>query len=234
MKKYNRKINLVKIEKGLKKMFTRYKFSILSYAQEGEDLILHRFFGNKKKGFYVDVGAHHPFRYSNTHFFYKRGWHGINIEPMPEAKKIFACYRKRDINVQKGISQKKEALTYFEFKSNEYNTFNPENAEEYKKIGVQFLRSQLIETVPLSDILDEHVPPGTIIDFLSIDTEGFEMQVLNSNNWNKYEPVFIILESHEIRIEPHLTSDIHRFMKNKNYELVSKSFYSYIYRKVQP
>ena len=233
MKKYNRKINLVKIEKGIKKIFARYKYAILSYSQEGEDLILHRFFGNKKKGYYVDVGAHHPFRYSNTQFFYKRGWNGINIEPMPEAVGLFAKYRSRDVHVQKGVSGKKEVLTYYEFKSTEFNTFNPDNAEEYKKMGVPFIDTKLIETLPLADILDEHVPAGTVIDFLTIDTEGLELQVLHSNNWSKYQPVFVILESHEVEIEPHLSSEVHRFMKEKKYALVSKSFYSYIYRKTE-
>ena len=58
-----------------------------SYAQEGEDLILYRMiYGKIDKGFYVDVGAHHPKRFSNTYFFYRKGWRGINVEPMPGSK----------------------------------------------------------------------------------------------------------------------------------------------------
>ena len=58
-------------------------FSVRSYSQEGEDMILRRIFGDKRLGFYVDVGAHDPRRFSNTYYFYKRGWRGINIEPRP-------------------------------------------------------------------------------------------------------------------------------------------------------
>ena len=55
----------------------------LCYSQNGEDLILNRFLENKEKGFFIDVGAHHPIRFSNTYFFYKKGWSGINIDAMP-------------------------------------------------------------------------------------------------------------------------------------------------------
>jgi hypothetical protein len=54
-----------------------------SYSQEGEDMVLYRTFETVKEGFYVDVGAHHPDRFSNTYKFYKQGWRGINIDAMP-------------------------------------------------------------------------------------------------------------------------------------------------------
>ena len=77
-----------------------------SYSQEGEDLILQRFFEKQAVGFYVDVGAHHPRRYSNTYLFYKKGWSGINIDAMPNSMKRFDKYRPRDINIEKPISEK--------------------------------------------------------------------------------------------------------------------------------
>src|SRR3989344_4572766 len=71
-----------------------------SYSQSGEDMILRSIFDDKKEGFYVDVGAFHPKLYSNTYYFYKRGWRGINIEPNPGAN--FGI-RKGDINLKCGI-----------------------------------------------------------------------------------------------------------------------------------
>ena len=59
----------------------KFELSLLSFSQEGEDLILNRFLGKKEKGFYVDIGAHDPKRFSNTNIFYERGWTGINIDP---------------------------------------------------------------------------------------------------------------------------------------------------------
>ena len=72
-------------------------FSLKSYSQEGEDMILRRLFEKQKTGFYVDVGAHHPKRFSNTFFFYKKGWSGINIDAMPNSMRLFDKIRPRDI-----------------------------------------------------------------------------------------------------------------------------------------
>jgi FkbM family methyltransferase len=71
----------------------------LSYAQEGEDVLLDRLLAKQTDGFYVDVGAHHPKRFSNTHYFYMRGWSGINIEPNPVVVGSFRQMRRRDINL---------------------------------------------------------------------------------------------------------------------------------------
>src|SRR6186713_1276577 len=75
------------------------KYYSISYSQEGEDLILKRFFSEKSGGFYVDVGAHHPKRFSNTYMFYKEGWSGINIDAMPGSMKLFNKVRSKDINL---------------------------------------------------------------------------------------------------------------------------------------
>ena len=83
------------------KYFTIYKND--SYSQEGEDLIINRLIDSKKNGFYIDIGAHHPFRFSNTYKFYKMGWNGINIDAMPGSMKLFREKRPRDINIECGI-----------------------------------------------------------------------------------------------------------------------------------
>ena len=221
------------LKKEIKKILPAYKHARISYSQEGEDMIINRFFEHKKKGFYVDVGAHHPFRFSNTGFFYKKGWSGINIDPLPEAAPLFKKYRKRDINIQKGISLKEEQLLYYAFNEPAYNTFSEAKANEYIKAGLvsPIVRKIKIDTIPLHAILDANLAAGTIIDFLTIDTEGLEMEVLQSNNWEKYQPTIIILEAHTIEIEKHLTSELNLFMKKLNYALVGKSYYSYIYKK---
>ncbi|MFM6346540.1 MAG: hypothetical protein ACKPFK_15520, partial [Dolichospermum sp.] len=92
-----------------------YKYHNISYSQEGEDLILARFFEKEKNGFYVDIGAHHPQRFSNTYYFYLKGWSGINIDAMPGSMKIFDDLRPLDINLEIPISDKSEILTYYEF-----------------------------------------------------------------------------------------------------------------------
>lgn len=80
------------------------RFATKCYSQEGEDLLLSRILGDKKDGFYVDVGAHHPFRFSNTYLLYKQGWRGINIDAMPGSMKLFNRFRPRDINIECGVA----------------------------------------------------------------------------------------------------------------------------------
>ncbi len=222
---------LVFIEKIIKRLLPVYRHSNISYSQEGEDMILNRFFEHQKKGIYVDVGAHHPFRFSNTNFFYRKGWTGINIEPMPETAHLFRRYRQKDINIQKGVSLKEEQLLYYVFEETALNTFSEDKANEYIKAGLRLVKKSPIETVPLHIILDANLPAGTTIDFLTIDTEGLEMEVLQSNNWEKYKPAFVILEAHTIEVKKHFSSEVNLFMENLNYQLVGKTYFSYIYKK---
>src|SRR5579862_4112028 len=174
--------------------FTHFK----SYSQEGEDMVIMSFFEGKKKykGFYVDVGAHHPYRYSNTLFFYQRGWRGINIEPTPSVMKLFNIFRRKDTNLNIGITDKKDKLTFYCFNEPALNGFSKEHSEELNRTSklYKIIKEIEVETYPLADVLDKYLPPGQKIDFLTIDVEGFDLIVLKSNNWAKYKPSFILVE----------------------------------------
>ena len=76
--------------------------TFVSYAQNGEDVLLHRVFGGQETGFYVDVGAYHPVIGSITKAFYDRGWSGINIEPGSVFAEL-AEARPRDVNLQMAV-----------------------------------------------------------------------------------------------------------------------------------
>ena len=80
------------------------RYSNISYSLQGEDMVLKELFADKNQGFYVDVGAHHPFRFSNTYLFYKKGWRGINIDAMPRSMELFDKFRPRDINIECGVA----------------------------------------------------------------------------------------------------------------------------------
>jgi len=169
-------------------------YAIKSYSQEGEDMILKRLFGGQKFGFYVDVGAHHPKRFSNTYYFYKKGWSGINIDAMPGSMIAFDKFRPRDINIEKPISDKKQILTYYAFNEPALNTFSKELAVEYEKENYFIKFTRDIETTTLEDILDRNLPRNQDIDFLSVDVEGLDLMVLRSNNFEKYKPKIVLIE----------------------------------------
>ena len=109
-----------------------------SWSQEGEDQILRRIFEGQRIGFYVDVGAHHPKRFSNSYLFYKRGWHGINIDAMPGSMRVFDATRPRDINLEMGIGLSIGQLDYYVFDEPAFNRFSKEISEKINKSNNDF------------------------------------------------------------------------------------------------
>ncbi|WP_461788178.1 FkbM family methyltransferase [Pedobacter sp.] len=201
-----------------------------SYSQEGEDLLLARIFENQTDGFFIDVGALHPQRFSNTFKFYKLGWRGINIDAMPQSMIEFNKIRPEDINLEIPVSDKKEVLSYYIFNEPALNTFSKEMAEERSKKEIYNVQKVVdIETRTLTDILDKYLPEGRAIDFLTIDVEGLDFQVLKSNNWEKYQPKMILLEN-ELEIQEMIGSSIDLFMQAKNYQLYAKTVKTFFYK----
>jgi FkbM family methyltransferase len=179
----------------------RPPFSEYSFSQEGEDMVLRGIFEGQTSGFYVDVGAHHPHRFSNTHYFYLAGWRGINIDAMPGSMDPFNQFRPQDINLEIGVSESTEMLTYYAFDEPALNGFSKEVANRITENGrYHLLFSKPVPTRPLAEILDEYLPLNQTIDFLSIDVEGLDHAVLRSNNWEKYRPQVILTET--IHISP--------------------------------
>jgi len=95
-----------------------------SFSQEGEDMILQRIFSGKNDGFFVDVGAHHPTRFSNTYLFYLKGWRGINIDAAPGSMTAFRKVRPADINIECPVSDKSDIATFYIFNEPALNTFS--------------------------------------------------------------------------------------------------------------
>lgn len=215
------------IKKFYRRIYDFYKWDDYyqkSWGQEGEDLILLRFFGEKRDGFYVDIGAHHPKRFSNTNYFYQRGWKGINIDAMPGSMRQFDKHRKRDINIEKPISDSNQVLTYYAFNETALNGFSRELSEQRNGTGDWKLKfTKDIETITLEEILDTNLPAGQHIDFLTIDVEGFDFEVLKSNNFEKYKPTVILIEILESGLEDIENSEISKLLKKHNYSVYAKT-----------
>ena len=202
-----------------------------SYSQEGEDMILRRIFENQIKGFFVDVGAHHPKRFSNTYFFYKIGWNGINIDAMPGSMKAFEQCRPRDINIEKPISSKKQVLTYYAFNEPALNGFSKEISESRDGLnGYQIDFTKDIETVTLEHVLDLNLPAKQIIDFLSVDVEGLDFDVIKSINFEKYRPRVILIEMLGASLSEIGSSEISKYLAAQNYDCYAKSVCSVIFK----
>lgn len=223
------------IKEQLQKILPTYYFQFSrSYSQDGEDMILKALFESKKgyKGFFVDVGAHHPVRFSNTKYFYDRGWKGINIEPTPNAIKAFKLFRKRDINLNIGIGSNEDSLTFYCFNEPALNSFSKEVSEKIHQSGGKYriIKEEKIEVLPLAKVFDKYLPKGQTIDFISIDVEGLDYNVLLSNDWEKYQPEIILVEEN-VNVDELGNSPIYKFLKSKGYSFFAKTLRTCIYKK---
>lgn len=195
-----------------------------SWSQEGEDQILRRIFEGKSKGFYIDVGAHHPRRFSNTYLFYIQGWNGLNIDAMPGSMKSFHEDRPRDINLELGIGSNESQLDYFIFNEPALNGFSKElsNERHDAKSKYQIEKIIKINVLPLSVVLDRNLPTGQDIDFLSVDVEGLDFEVLKSNDWAKYRPKFVLAEILNSSLNDVEQTSIGQLMADNGYLVYAK------------
>jgi len=201
------------------------------FGQEGEDILLTRIFGNRANGFFVDIGAHHPTRFSNTYMLSLNGWSGINIDANQHSINQFELTRSRDINICSSIGENDESRKYFCFAESALNTFDEEIAQMYVHNGHKIDRIESLKTTKLGVLLDANVKPGTLIDLLNIDVEGLELEVIRSNDWSKYAPVVVVVEILNVTVAQAIEHEVTKIIQTYGYVLSSKLFNSCIYVK---
>jgi FkbM family methyltransferase len=183
---------------------------MVSYAQNCEDVLLQRLFAEVPDGFYIDVGAGHPVRDSVTKHFYERGWHGINIEPAADSYQALCADRPRDINLNLGLSNREATLTFYEAPARPgWSTFSPELGPGYRRDGLVEAERQVAVTT-LAQVCARYADRA--IDFLKIDVEGYEREVLEGADWQRWRPRALVIESNYWeRWEPLLLAADYRF-----------------------
>lgn len=205
------------------------------FSQLGEDAVLAAHFRNSKgassrwasflgldrfnKGYYVDIGAYSPKRGSNSYYFYKRGWHGVTVEPNRSAAKWFRFFRPRDTHVSAAITKIDSKVFYY---SGGYSAVNFISNDDTPRPG--FKRHE-IQGLTLSSLFEHYVPKKMTVDFMSVDCEGHDLQVLRSNNWSLYRPSVVIAETH-------FHSEVTDFMVSQGYEVFSWTLASVMYKDV--
>jgi FkbM family methyltransferase len=189
--------------------------SIVSYAQNNEDVMLWRALGHLDKGFYIDVGAQDPLVDSVTKAFYESGWHGINIEPVKHWFERLEEDRPHDINLQVATSDRPGELTLFEVEDTGLSTTSPEFAERHRAQGFVVNRS-VVPCVTLDDICREnHV--GTV-HFLKVDCEGAEKQTLEGISLTKVRPWIVLVEATEPNSQKTTHGEWEHLLVQRGYE----------------
>lgn len=178
-------------------IFARNKFEKISYSQCGEDMIVKHLFdqmGNFKPS-YLDIGAHHPFYLSNTACFYKNGSSGINIEPDPALFQNFIKHRKRDKNLNIGVSDMEGELDFYVISDSTLNTFSKAEAENYLGMGNYGIKEvKKIKVDTLRNVINKH-SAGKFPDFLSVDAEGIDEIIVKEVDFATNYPVVICIET---------------------------------------
>lgn len=166
--------------------------AFVSYSQNSEDVILNRIFKDKEQGTYVDIGAYDPFEKSLTNTFYQRGWSGINIDLCDENIQKFSRARPRDINLCTAVGSRNCAEKFYVQPGTTRSTKLKSLGENYIHRG---LNVQIVEheVKTLKSILSNLEVAE--IDFLSIDVEGAEKDVLLGIDFNQFRPTVIVAEA---------------------------------------
>jgi len=205
-----------------------------TYSMYGEDLFINNYFKNKKNGIYLDVGAYHPLDGNNTYLLYKKkNWHGINIDVNPLSIELFQKARKFDLNINTAVSNKKGFVTlYFRKKINMLNTLSKKIARIHFRNG---FKEKNIKSNTLNNILDQTRYRNKKIDFFNLDVEGHELDILESLNFKKYQPILICVEIHNHEEMYNNNTDyikrnpVNNLLLKNGYSIVWNHGFSYVY-----
>ncbi|MDH4763365.1 FkbM family methyltransferase [Pseudomonas sp. CBMAI 2609] len=187
---------------------------MISYSQCGEDIYLDRCFKGKKSGFYIDIGASHPVTSNPAYHFYQMGWSGINVEPTPFRLSELKRGRPRDINLGCAISNRKGVSSF-------NITASADHISSLGKISDDLVLSHncsvkqiQVEVMSLAELCEQYVSGD--IDFLKVDVEGSEHDVLIGANWKRWRPKVVLVESVDAATgEPNWDFWEHILLENK-------------------
>ena len=194
------------------------------FSQYGEDVILHKLFGSKfSDGFYIDVGAHHPFRQSNTAYLWLMGWRGVNVDASKKAIDTFNKVRKNDVNIWSAVVDDETASTHKEitlYSNQELDLGATCNSELAK--NRETTRMETVPCTSLTTIINQYTPKGRKIDFLNIDIEGFDQTAIAGiDKWVSL-PRIICVEIFGENLRHVLDSPACHLLEKKGYELIER------------
>ncbi|MFA5025938.1 MAG: FkbM family methyltransferase [Candidatus Shapirobacteria bacterium] len=183
------------------------RFLLKTYSQNQEDLIIERIL-KRKVSSYIDIGSNHPVKFNNTYRFYLTGSRGINIEPNLSLIKNSKLLRPKDKNLQIGIAKNKSISTFYQLDPDVDSTFSQSQANDKVKQGCRLVDKYQVKIYTLKQIFQQYFNHKNL-DLLSIDTEGYDLQILQSNDWDKYRPKILCIEDNSLETQQLLTKNLY-------------------------
>jgi len=173
---------------------------VISYAQNGEDVLLNRAFQGKSNGSFIDVGAGHPL-YDNVTFWQRRkGWRGVNIEPNPFFYMELQKLRPDDVNLNVGLADRDAVLTFYQVEQNEHghgwglSSFDPRAEQTASQLGFK-VNQMPARVTTLDQIVEERFPKG--VDLIKISAEGYEQAIVLFTDWRRTKAQVICIRALE-------------------------------------
>lgn len=189
-----------------------------TYSQFAEDRVVLDLLG--PNGTYIDIGANHPYKSNNTYLLYRAGWHGLTIEPIKSHGAHHRRLRPRDTCLTAAAGCEQDARRFHELNPSGFSTFDEAAAaalcESRQAILVNSYEVAIVRT---TDAWNEHFPSESV-DFIAIDTEGFELAVLDGIDFDALRPQLVLVEF-ERPTAPNHADDIIAKMRSVGYDLHS-------------
>ena len=201
----------------------------IGYSQFGEDLHIRAFYDRLShdrgitvtNGCIVDVGAFRPITFSNSYGLHLQGWHSINIDPTPGSMRLFNKVRPRDTNLEVAIGPEDQTGRFFLFGTpSVWNTMDPEAAGRAIHASGITPQEIAVRICRLETVLDEHLGNRSF-ELLSIDAEGYDIEILKSCDFAKYAPRLILVETHQVSLKNLADHPVTVYLATFNYELHS-------------
>jgi len=203
-----------------------------SYSQSGEDLIVSYLLANVlgiENPSYLDVGAHHPVFLNNTYLFYARGCRGVCVEPDPQVYEQLRRTRKRDVCLNVGIGRGPEGFRdFYVFDPSVLSTFSETERDRHVALSYKVREVVGVRLVPISSVLSKYFDPWPTL--VSLDTEGLEMEILQSLDFEKHRPEVFCIETAEPATETKVT-EIEAFLSFQGYRVYADTFINTIFVK---
>lgn len=199
-----------------------------SYSQFGEDITARNLLRRVKQGFYVDVGAHHPFRHSNTAVFHIMGWNGVTVEPVQDRVDEFNRLRPHATNLRAAIHNTEDTVTLHKFRKGLANTIVEERVEGLSQDHTPD-GEEVVPALSLNDLFDRHVPAGTRVNYLSIDIEGYDTEAVLAFDLGRHQPDVVCVEIHRPNLLALGTDPIMAHMSAHGYQLFAINIFSFTF-----